>query len=141
MRMFTYQRMAQYYETDGMTVIHHANYLHWMEEARIAWMDAIGYGFEKLLSLGIMSPLSGISIQYIKPVRFKDQVNVNVKLLTYDGVHIDFGYEMVVKDTVVCTAESKHVLTSSETGMVLRTRRVCPDLDAMLKQVLQEDAQ
>ncbi len=124
--MFEYSRTAQYYETDGMGIIHHANYLHWMEEARIAWMDDFGFGFDRLIALDIGSPLMAISVKYLHPTRFKDHVQVRVRLLAYDGVHIDIGYEMLVGETTVFTGESKHVLTSLKTGMVLRTRRVCP---------------
>ena len=35
-----YIHQAQYYETDQMGIIHHSNYIRWMEEARIAlWMN------------------------------------------------------------------------------------------------------
>ena len=30
---------ARYYETDQMGIIHHANYIRWMEEARIDLMN------------------------------------------------------------------------------------------------------
>ena len=137
--MFDYHRLAQYYETDGMGIIHHANYIHWMEEARIAWMDDFGYGYERLTELGIGSPLTSLEVKYLHPCRFKDNVLVRVRLLAYDGVHIDIGYEMRVGDTVVFTGSSRHVLTSLETGMVLRTRRACPELDAALKRICGED--
>ena len=32
--MYTYRRRVHYYENDGMQVVHHANYVHWLEEAR-----------------------------------------------------------------------------------------------------------
>ena len=35
------KRKVQYYETDMMGVTHHANYLRWMEEARIDFLDQI----------------------------------------------------------------------------------------------------
>ena len=39
MELKIYEHKAQYYETDQMGIIHHANYLHWFEEARIDMMD------------------------------------------------------------------------------------------------------
>ena len=38
-----YVRKVQYYETDMMGVAHHANFIHWMEEARILFMDRLGF--------------------------------------------------------------------------------------------------
>ena len=37
-KFFSYQHRIQYYETDGMRIVHHSNYIRWMEEARIAMM-------------------------------------------------------------------------------------------------------
>ena len=37
-----YEHHAKYYETDQMGIIHHSNYIKWMEEARMDLMDQIG---------------------------------------------------------------------------------------------------
>lgn len=42
--MKTFIHKVQYYETDMMGVTHHANYIHWMEEARIDFMEAQNAG-------------------------------------------------------------------------------------------------
>ena len=42
MTIKAYVRKIQYYETDMMGIAHHANYIHWMEEARIDFMDQLG---------------------------------------------------------------------------------------------------
>ena len=39
MMIIPFHRKVQYYETDMMGITHHANYIHWMEEARIDFMD------------------------------------------------------------------------------------------------------
>ena len=40
--MGVYRRKAQYHETDQMGIIHHSNYVKWMEEARIDFMKELG---------------------------------------------------------------------------------------------------
>ena len=40
--MFTYKRRVKFYETDGMRVVHHANYLRYFEEARVEYLRAGG---------------------------------------------------------------------------------------------------
>ena len=42
-----YVHQAQYYETDQMGIIHHSNYIRWMEEARIAYMDEMDFPYKK----------------------------------------------------------------------------------------------
>ena len=48
-----YLRKAQFYETDSMGVVYHGNYIHWMEEARIDFLDQIGWGYDRLEALGV----------------------------------------------------------------------------------------
>ena len=43
--MGVYRRKAQYHETDQMGIIHHSNYVKWMEEARIDFMKELGFGY------------------------------------------------------------------------------------------------
>ena len=51
--MYCYRRKAQYHETDQMGVIHHANYVKWMEEARVAYLDALGFGYVDIERAGL----------------------------------------------------------------------------------------
>lgn len=48
--MNVYEHQAQYYETDQMGIIHHSNYIRWMESARIWWTVLYGY-YSKYLSV------------------------------------------------------------------------------------------
>ena len=41
LRIRPYEHHAKYYETDQMGIIHHSNYVKWMEEARLDLMDQI----------------------------------------------------------------------------------------------------
>ena len=37
--MNTYIHKVHYYETDRMGITHHSNYIRWMEEARVNFLD------------------------------------------------------------------------------------------------------
>ena len=50
--MEPYIRKVQYYETDMMGVAHHANFIHWMEEARIVFMDRLGSPYTAMEAKG-----------------------------------------------------------------------------------------
>ena len=45
---FEYIREINYYETDKMGVVHHSNYIRFLEEARCRWMKELGLPMEKL---------------------------------------------------------------------------------------------
>ena len=62
--MAKYIHKVQYYETDKMGLTHHSNYIRWMEEARVAWLEELGFGFDKLEEMGITSPILSVNCKY-----------------------------------------------------------------------------
>lgn len=61
--MRPYIRKVQYHETYKMGVAHHSNYIKWMEEARVDFLDQIGYGYVKLEEDGIISPVLSVECE------------------------------------------------------------------------------
>ena len=60
MALRPYLRKVQFYETDGMGVVYHGNYIHWMEEARTDFLDQLGFGYERMTEQGIDCALTDI---------------------------------------------------------------------------------
>ena len=56
MALRPYRRKAQFYETDGMGIIYHGNYIHWMEEARLDMLEQLGWPYEKVRAAGLDFP-------------------------------------------------------------------------------------
>ena len=52
MEIRPYLRSPHFYETDGMNIVHHANYIHWMEEARVDFMSQMGFGYDTKWEVG-----------------------------------------------------------------------------------------
>lgn len=92
--MYTYLRNVHYHETDKMGITHHANYIKWMEEARIAFLESIGLPFQSIEALGIVSPVTSIAMDYKTPTTFGDEIAVEVSILKYTGVKLEVGYTM-----------------------------------------------
>ena len=65
--MEPFVRTVQYYETDMMGVAHHANYIHWMEEARISFLDQLGFPYAAMEEKGVFSPVKAVSCDYKNP--------------------------------------------------------------------------
>ena len=68
--MFLYVRKVAYHETDKMSITHHSNYVKWMEEARIAYLEHIGLLFSVIEDKGIASPVTAIDVEYKTPSTF-----------------------------------------------------------------------
>ena len=52
MTLTPYKRKAFYYETDRMDIIHHSNYVRWLEEARVDLMEQLGCPFHEIEARG-----------------------------------------------------------------------------------------
>lgn len=137
MEIKAYERRAHYYETDQMGMIHHANYVHWMEEARIDYLDQVGMGYKSMEEAGVYSPVLKISCQYKKMVYFDDIVRVHMKLTKYNGVKYTISYRMVDKKTgeIRTLAESDHCFLTAE-GRPMDLKRSHPEFDEVMKRLL-----
>ena len=106
--MENYVHKVRYYECDRMGVTHHSNYIRIMEEARIYFLDQVGYAFEKMEAEGIVSPVVSVKANYRKTTTFQDEISVEIKVIALSELKFSFGYVMRVGGAVVCTAESTH---------------------------------
>ena len=124
--MTPYSRTVHYYETDMMGVVHHANYIHWMEEARIDFMDQLGFPYADIEAQGIVSPVKALSCEYKNPCTFGDRISISVSIGSFNGVVLAIRYQMRREDgTVVCEARSEHVFLNRE-GRFIRMKREMP---------------
>ncbi|MGX8705331.1 MAG: acyl-CoA thioesterase [bacterium] len=130
--MRPYSRKVQYYETDMMGIAHHANYIHWMEEARIDFMEQLGYPYTRMEAEGVLSPVRSLSVQYKKPCTFGDTVEIAVSVESFNGVVLTIGYAMRVGESVVCEAKSEHVFVNRD-GRLVRMKRDMPEFCQVLE--------
>lgn len=129
-----YQHKVQYYETDKMGIVHHSNYIRWMEEARIDFLDRIGWNFKKLEDSGIVSPVVSVECKYKKSTIFGDVINISVYVEEFKGVKLRLRYEMKREDDVVCVGYTEHCFQNME-GMILNMKRERPGLFEALKEL------
>ena len=132
--MKPYIKKVQYYETDMMGIAHHANYIRWMEEARIDFMDQIGFTYSRMEEDGIISPVRSVSCQYKKPCTFGDTLCIAVSVDNFNGVVLTLRYDMTRSSNgeLLCTARSEHVFMHRGGGL-LRMRRDMPEFCAALE--------
>ena len=61
---FSYTRKINYYETDKMGVVHHSNYIRFLEEARCRWLEELNISMEKLEGLCYTIPTLEVNFKY-----------------------------------------------------------------------------
>lgn len=125
--MNPYVRKVQYYETDRMGIAHHANYIHWMEEARIDFMDQLGFPYSEMEKAGVFSPVKSISCDYRHSCTFGEEISIAVSVESFNGVVMVIRYHMQNRrKETIAAARSEHVFLNRE-GHFVRMKRDLPD--------------
>ena len=124
-----YKHKVQYYETDKMQIAHHSNFIRWMEEARVDFLERIGAPFEKLEEMGLICPVIEVGCKYIGMVRFGETITVNTQLEEFSGVKMLVSYTMTHENgEVCCVATSRHCFLRD--GKVINLKKKEPDIYA-----------
>ena len=135
--MEKYIHKVQYYETDKMGITHHSNYIRWMEEARVDFFEKVGYDYKRLEDEGIISPVIGVECEYKTSTKFEDLIEIEVKILEFNGVRLIFEYVMKNAKTgdIVAKATSKHCFINEE-GRPIILKKEFPELDEKFKNLI-----
>lgn len=110
---FKYIRKINYYETDKMGIVHHSNYIRYLEEARSRWLEEIGVSMEKLESQGYTIPTLEVDCKYKCPVTSGDTIIIEPYIEEYNGVKMTVKYKVIQEGTnnIVIEAYTKHCFT------------------------------
>jgi len=135
-----YQHKVQYYETDKMLVTHHSNYIRWMEEARVDYLEKIGWPYTRLEEEGIISPVISVDAKYKKSTTFNDLIDIEVKIQEFRGLKLKLVYQMTNQNgEAVCEGHSEHCFLSRE-GRPMMIRDTYPGFYEAIMKALKEQA-
>ncbi|MGM9521215.1 MAG: acyl-CoA thioesterase [Oscillospiraceae bacterium] len=122
-----YSRRVYYYETDNMGIVHHANYIRWMEEARMDFMRKIGYVYTDMEADGIIMPVTGVSCRYIHSMHFDDVFSITVKMTKFSGVRLSLSYQIfsVTDGILAAEGESSHCFLDAKSRFPVNLKKYC----------------
>jgi len=116
---------TRYVESDQMGVIHHSNYLIYLEQARLDWLNEIGFSYGKMEESGVLLPVYKIDIMYKNPIKFGEEITVKTMLHKVPSTRVEFNYEIAKQNGIICaTCDLTLVFTD---GSTFRPRKPLPD--------------
>ena len=72
---------VRYAETDQMGIVYYANYLVWMEVARVEWCRARGFAYRDMeREDGAMLVVAEAHCRYLAPALFDDEVIIETRV-------------------------------------------------------------
>ena len=134
--MEPYMLKARYYETDQMGIIHHANYIRWMEEARIDMLNQMGYPYRRFEEMGYISPVLHAECEYKKSVKFDDEVKIVVSIQELGKLKFTLRYDIYnMSESGVLSAygTTRHCFLNKDGRPVMMNKEMKEFSDTMQK--------
>jgi len=101
---------ARYSETDQMGVVYHANYLVWMEVARVDYCRSIGFHYKDMeLDDGVLLAVAESHCRYVSPARFDEEISITTSIPDVNRRFVSFDYEMTCAGRKVATGQTRHI--------------------------------
>lgn len=99
-----------FHDVDMLQVTWHGHYVRYLELARCALLDRIGFGYKEMAASGYAWPIVDMRLRYVRPCRFGDRVEVQVRVVEYE-------YRLKL-DYLIRDAQSGQRLTKASTVQV-----------------------
>ena len=109
---FVHRERVRFRDVDAMGHVNNAVYLTYLEEARAAWMLALG------LAVGHEFPIiiARAEIDFRSPARFGEEIEIGVKAGRFGTKSFDLEYELRAGDRAVAAAKTICVAYDYERG-------------------------
>jgi acyl-CoA thioester hydrolase len=106
-----------FHDVDLAGVVWHGHYMKYLENARWAVMNRIGFGLDTMVSSGFLWPIVGLQVKYVRAARYGDRLRVKCSLVEWE-TRVVLNYLILdAKDGArVGRAQTVQVAVERETG-------------------------
>ncbi|NJO18273.1 MAG: tol-pal system-associated acyl-CoA thioesterase [Thioploca sp.] len=106
MKEFALPIRIYYEDTDAGGIVYHANYLKYMERARMEWLRKLGFELTDLMQqYNLVLVVRKIAIDYFKPALFNEALDVTVKLNKLGKASMTLQQQVVRQSDILCMAQ------------------------------------
>ena len=107
---------VRYAETDQMGIVYYANYLVWMEVARVEFCRFLGFHYRDMeLEDGVLLAVVEAHCRYLRPARFDEEIAIVTSIAEASSRMVRFGYQMFnTPGRLVARGETKHMFLSRD---------------------------
>jgi acyl-CoA thioester hydrolase len=114
------QHRVPFYETDAMGIVHHSNYVRYLELARIRWLDEHDQPYRDYVAQGLHYATTHVAVDYHRATEYDDVLEIEVWLEELRGASLRMAYRLCCRERLVASAVTEHALVN-EAG---RPRRI-----------------
>jgi acyl-CoA thioester hydrolase len=135
---FSHQVRVRFAETDAQAIAHHASYVVWLEESRVAYLAAFAGGYQSIRDQGIEALTTAVHVEYERAAAFDDVLTIWVRCATIRGARFRYEYVVEREGTRIASGWTSHATVDAATHrptrvpawFVERVLRVDPEATA-----------
>jgi acyl-CoA thioester hydrolase len=121
---FLWPVRVYYEDTDAGGVVYYANYLRFMERARTEWLRTLGIEQSVMAAEHrVLFVVRAVNIDYLRPSRFDDSLQVTVEVVNVGGSRIRFLQRVLRGDEEIVRADVDVVCVNTDTFRPARVPR------------------
>ena len=121
---FSWPVRVYYEDTDAGGVVYYANYLRFLERARTEWLRTLGFEQPEMADThGVLFVVRAVQIDFLRPSRFNDSLQVTVEVVNVGGSRIRFLQRVLRGNEEIVRAEVDVVCVSTGTFRPARVPR------------------
>ncbi|MBI3285462.1 MAG: acyl-CoA thioesterase [Burkholderiales bacterium] len=104
------EMQVQFFDLDPMEIVWHGNYVKYLEVARCALLDRIGYNYVQMKQSGFAWPVIDLQLRYVAPASFGQRLKLRAEIVEWENC-LKIAY-------LISDAESGKRLTRASTTQV-----------------------
>jgi acyl-CoA thioester hydrolase len=99
-----------FYETDAMGVVHHSNYVRYLELARIRWLDEHDRSYREYVAESRHFATIHVEVDYYRPAAFDDEIDITAWLEWIRGASLRMAYRLTTSEGLISSGATEHAL-------------------------------
>ena len=111
-RSSTLRYRVPFYDTDGMRIVHHANFVRYLELVRILFLDEHDVPYKQYVDQGLHFAVTNVELAYKRAASFDDLLDVTCWAQSVRGASLRIGYSIHRGDELIATAETRHAMVT-----------------------------
>ena len=112
---FDFPQRVYFEDTDAGGVVYHAQYVKFLERARTEWLRYLGFTNSELVrKYKMLFIVSEIAVEFVKPAKLDDAINISVGIETLGRVRVTFHQEIRRGEDILVKAKVSVATVSAE---------------------------
>lgn len=103
-----------FYDTDAMAIVHHANYVRYLELSRVRFLQEHDEPYTHYVKQGYHVVVTRVDVQLKRATRFDEELEVVCWLERVGAATLGFGYQILCAGSLTATGATEHGVVNLE---------------------------